>query len=258
VPAVARGRLQGSGLVDVAVIFRQTPKVSGGIHFGSRLAFRADRTLFITTGDRGQGSPAQDLGSHIGKVLRIGRDGSTPADNPVFGAGAQPQLWSIGHRNAQGAAVHPVSGELWLSEHGPQGGDELNRVLPGRNYGWPLRSYGCNYGDPIGDACRIAGGVHAPAYEEPASIWVPTSTAPSAMCFYTGDRLPAWRGHLFIGALAGSTLWRIVLDGSRVVEREEVAVVKALGERIRCVQPSREGWLHLLTDSGKLLRLEAG
>ncbi|MBL8330176.1 MAG: PQQ-dependent sugar dehydrogenase [Rubrivivax sp.] len=254
--AVARGRLQGTALADVTVIFRQMPKVSGGNHFGARLAFGADRHLFVTLGERALGDPAQEIGNHLGKVLRIRRDGSVPADNPAFGAGAAPGLWSIGHRNPQGAAIHPTTGELWLTEHGPQGGDELNRVLPGRNYGWPLRSYGCNYGDPPGEACRIGRGTHAPGFEEPVSYWVPTSTAPSAMLFYTGARFPAWRGHVFIGALAGATLWRVALDGSRVLERAEVEPVKALGERIRALAQAPDGALLMLTDSGRLLRLD--
>lgn len=254
--AVARGRLAGNRLADVAVIFRQLPKVGGDGHFGSRLVFRGDKTLFVTLGERQLGTPAQDLSGHLGKVVRIHRDGSVPADNPAFGAGARPELWSVGHRNPQGAALHPTTGELWLVEHGPQGGDELNRVPPGANFGWPLKSYGCNYGAPVGDTCRIGAGTHAPTYVEPVSIWVPTSTAPAGMAFYRGDRLPDWRGHLFVGALAGATLWRLALDGDRVVQREEVAAVKALGERIRCVANSPDGWLVMLTDSGKLLRLE--
>lgn len=254
--AVARARLVGQALQDVAVIFRQAPKVGGSGHFGSRLAFRGDGTLFVTLGERQLGTPAQDPMGHLGKVVRIRRDGTVPADNPSFGPGARPELWSMGHRNPQGAAIHPASGDLWLTEHGPQGGDELNHVRAGANHGWPLRSYGCNYGDPVGTACRIGGGVHAPDFVEPVSTWVPTSTAPSGLMFYSGQRFPEWRGHAFTGALAGSTLWRLALDGDRVVEREEVDVVKALGERIRSVHGAPDGWIVMLTDSGKLLRLQ--
>ena len=179
--AVARGRLVGDALLDVTVIFQQAPKVSGGGHFGSRLVFGRDKTLFIALGERQLGAPAQDLAQTLGKVVRIKRDGSMPADNPSFatgtGTGARPGLWSIGHRNPQGAALHPVTGELWLSEHGPQGGDEINIARAGGNYGWPVKSYGCNYGDPVSDGCRLGGGVHAPSYVEPLTFWVPLSIA---------------------------------------------------------------------------------
>ena len=260
--AVASGRLAGSTLADVTVIFRQTPKVSGGLHFGSRLAFRRDGTLFVTLGDRGQDSPsspstkyAQNLSTHLGKVVRINRDGSVPRDNPAFGATtALPQIWSYGHRNVQGAAIHPVTGDLWVTEHGPQGGDELNRVTAGANYGWPIRSYGCPYGSPRGDACRVGGGTHAPAYVEPIAYWVPVSTAPSGLAFYTGDRFPEWRGNALIGALAGQTLWRVVLNGNAEASREPLFA--DLGERIRNVRQGPDGWIYLLTDSGKLIRIE--
>ena len=253
--AVARGRLVGNALQDVQVIFRQVPKVSGGNHFGSRLVFRGDKTLFVTLGERQQGSPAQDLASHLGKVVRIQRDGSLPADNPGFGGAAAPGLWSYGHRNPQGAALHPVSGELWQSEHGPQGGDEINIARAGANYGWPIRSYGCNYGDPVGDACRIGGGTHAPAYVEPLTYWVPTSIAPSGLAFYTGAMFPEWRGNLFMGSLAGQALWRLTLDGNTVAARERMFA--SLGERIRDVRQGPDGALYLLTDSasGRIVRI---
>ncbi len=283
--SVARGRLVGSTLRDVGVLFRQVPKVGGASHFGTRLAFRRDGTLFIALGDRKQldppgptpggespfsqfakglkqaltfGVPAlspQNLANDLGKVVRINRDGTVPADNPKFGdADARPEIWSYGHRNPQGAAIHPDTGELWIVEHGPQGGDELNRVLAGGNHGWPLRSYGCPYGSPVGEACRIGGGTHAPAYVEPVSSWVPISIAPSGLMFYTGDRFPEWRGHAFIGALAGTALWRIALAGNREVSRERLFA--NLGERIRCVRQGPDGWIYLLTGSGKLIRIE--
>lgn len=251
--AVARGRLSGTALVDVQVIFRQLPKVSGDGHFGSRLVFRSDKTLFVTLGERQKGSPAQDVTTHLGKVVRIERDGSVPTGNPNLGVTAQPELWSLGHRNPQGAALHPTTGDLWVVEHGPQGGDELNRVTPGGNYGWPVKSYGCNYGDPVGTACRIGGGTHAPTYIEPVSYWVPTSIAPSGLVFYTGAGFPEWQGNAFLGALAGEALWRVVLSGGAEVSRERLFA--SLGERIRCVRQGPDGWLYLLTDSGKLIRI---
>jgi len=211
--AVARGRLVGDALQDVAVIYRQVPKVSGAGHFGSRLAFRGDKTLFVTLGERQKGSPAQDLATTLGKVVRIRRDGTIPSDNPGI-TGARPEIWSYGHRNPQGAAIRPGTDELWVTEHGPQGGDDLNRIVPGGNHGWPLVSYGCNYGDPVGDACRIGGGTHAPAYVEPVSYWVPTSIAPAGLLFYTGTRFPAWQSSAFLGALAGTALWRVELRGN--------------------------------------------
>jgi hypothetical protein len=173
-----------------------------------------------------------------------------------FGIGALPGLWSRGHRNPQGAAVRPGTSDLWLTEHGPQGGDEVNRVLAGRNYGWPLVSYGCPYGSPVGDACRVGGGTHAPTYEEPKSIWVPTSIAPGGIAFYTGAGFPEWQGHLFVTALAGQTLWRLVVDANdNVTLREEVAAAKALNRRIRHVRQGPDGWLYLLTDDGRIVRL---
>ncbi|MFZ5466950.1 MAG: PQQ-dependent sugar dehydrogenase [Pseudomonadota bacterium] len=250
--AVARGRLVGDVLQDVEVIWRQTPKVGGTGHFGSRLAFRGDKTLFVTLGERQLGSPAQDLSTTLGKVVRIHRDGSIPMDNPVI-PGALPEIWSYGHRNPQGAAIRPGDGELWLSEHGPQGGDELNHVVAGGNYGWPLVSYGCNYGDPVGEACRIGGGTHAPLYVEPASYWEPTSIAPAGMIFYTGSGFPQWAGQVFMGTLAGRALWRIKLEGDAEAAREPL--FEELGERIRDVEQGPDGWIYLLTDSGKLIQV---
>ena len=263
--ALARGRLVGNALQNVAVIWRQVPKVTGGLHFGSRIVFRSDKTLFLTTGDRGQDSPsepttvhAQNMTTTLGKVMRLNRDGSIPADNPVFAVtGAQAGVWSLGHRNVQGAALKPGSDELWVTEHGPRGGDELNRVVAGKNYGWPLASYGCAYNEfQSAPSCRPGGGTHAPRFEEPKTTWLLRSTAPSSLAFYSGDKLPEWKGHLFAGALAGSTLWRIVLDANNAVTlREEVPEVKALGKRIRDVAQGPDGWLYLLSDDGKLIRL---
>ena len=250
--AVARGRLVGDTLQDVAVVYRQAPKVAGAGHFGSRLAFRPDGTLFVTLGERQLGSPAQDLATTLGKVVRIQRDGSVPSDNPAI-PGARPEIWSYGHRNPQGAAIRPGTDVLWIDEHGPQGGDELNRVVAGGNFGWPLVSYGCNYGDPVGAGCRIGGGVHAPTFVEPVSTWVPTSVAPAGLLFYTGDGFPHWKGNAFLGALAGTALWRVELDGDREVARERL--LSELGERIRDVRQGPDGWIYLLTDGGKLIQL---
>ena len=253
--AVARGRLSGNTLQNVSVIFRQLPKVSGNGHYGSRFVFRPDKTLFVTLGERQKGSPAQDLASHLGKVVRINRDGSVPAGNPTLGAGARPEIWSYGHRNPQGAALHPGTGELWDVEHGPQGGDEINIARAGANHGWPLRSYGCHYGDRVSDTCRLGGGTHAPEFVEPLTYWVPTSIAPSGLAFYTGSMFPEWQGNLFVGALAGQALWRVVLNGNTVVSREPLFA--SLGERIRHVTQGPDGALYLLTDSasGRILRV---
>jgi glucose/arabinose dehydrogenase len=253
--AVGRGRLVGTTLQNVAVIFRQVPKIANsGVHFGSRIAFRPDKTLFVTLGERGQGSPAQDVTTTLGKVVRINRDGTIPSGNPTP-AGGRAGLWSWGHRNPQGAAVHPETGALWINEHGPQGGDELNLVTAGGNYGWPNVSYGCQYGDPVGNGCAIGGGAHAPAFLEPISTWTPTSVAPAGLIFYTGTKFPQWRGHLFFGALAGTALWRVQLDaaGRREVGREKLFA--SLAERIRDVAQGPDGYLYLLTDTGKLIQV---
>lgn len=248
--AVARGRLGATGLQDVQVIFRQQPKVAGDGHYGARLAFAPDKTLFVTLGDRQRDDPAdpgtdwaQNPAVQQGKVMRLARDGSGVVQV------------SLGHRNPQGAAVHPTTGELWLVEHGPQGGDELNRVQAGRNYGWPLRSYGCPYGAPVGDACRVGGGIHAPQFEEPLTFWVPTSIAPSGLAFYTGTLIPQWTGSLFTGALAGQALWRLTLQGPTVTARE--ALYTELNARIRDVRQGPDGRLYLLTDetNGQLIRI---
>lgn len=250
--AVARGRLIGNTLNDVEVIYRQKPKVTGGGHFGSRIAFRSDRTLYVTLGERQKFTPAQDLTTTLGKVIRINRDGTIPPDNPSI-IGAEPEIFSYGHRNSQGAAIRPGGDELWVSEHGPQGGDEINKIVAGGNYGWPVVSYGCNYGDPVSDACRIGGGVHAPNYIEPVSYWVPVSIAPSGMIFYTGAGFPQWQGNLFVGALVGTALWRVELNEDQEVLRERLFFEP--NERIRDVGQGPDGWIYLLTDSGKLVQI---
>ena len=268
--AVARGNLvssaAGFAIAGAQVIYRQVPKVGGNNHFGARLVFRRDKTLFVTLGERMRDDPANPTSAHaqnpansLGKVVRINRDGTVPAGNPNLGVpGALPELWSYGHRNPQGAAMKPGTDDLWLTEHGPRGGDELNRALPGRNYGWPLRSYGCPYREGNNQPdCWPGGGTHAPAFEEPQTTWLGNSTAPTDLMFYTGTRFDelGWRGNAFVGALAGTTLWRLVLSGDKVVSKEEVAPVKALRQRIRAVKQGPDGWIYLLTDSGQLLRV---
>jgi glucose/arabinose dehydrogenase len=252
--AVARGKLQGNRMVEVQKIFTQQPKVSSTLHCGSRLVFALDGRLFVVLGDRfSRKDDAQTLDNHLGKVVRIEADGKVPADNPFVGTpGAKPEIWSLGHRNMQGAALHPQTGELWASEHGPQGGDELNRVLPGRNYGWPLLTYGRNYGT----GTRIGEEGPKPGFEQPLKVWLPLSVAPSGMVFLTSDRYPGWKGNLFLGTLRGETLLRLELDGSSVV-REERLLGRA-NSRIRDVRQGPDGYLYVLTDSadGQLLRLQ--
>lgn len=257
---VARGQLVNGTMTSVQVIFRQDPKELGDQHFGGRLVFANDGTLFIILGERMQDSPgspsalyAQNVATTLGKVVRIQRDGSIPGNNPNWGGGALPGLYSIGHRNPQGAALNPATGELWIAEHGPQGGDEVNRIVPGRNYGWPLVSYGCPYGTPL--PCSVNGGTHAPTYEEPLTYWVPYSIAPSGMAFYTGTRYPGWQGQLFIGALVGEALWKLTLSGNTIIAREAL-LTHVLG-RIRDVRQGPDGWLYLLTDdsNGRIVRL---
>lgn len=252
--AVARGKLQSNTLQNIQVIYRQTPKVKGNGHFGSRLVFLADKTLLVTLGERQKFTPAQDVSQSLGKVIRIESDGKIPSNNPKWkNAKALPELYSLGHRNPQGAAINPLTGELWISEHGPQGGDEINRVLPGKNYGWPVVSYGCNYGQPESDECRLGGGKHAPKFTEPLSYWVPRSIAPSGMIFYTGNVFKKWSGNIFVGALAGKALWRVQFSSNKEIRREKI--LAEMQERIRDVEQGPDGMIYLLTDSGKLLRL---
>ncbi len=249
--AVARGRLNdgATALEGTQVIFRQAPKVSGGMHFGSRLAFSRDGKLFVTMGDRGKFDPAQDLSSHIGKIVRLNADGSVPQDNPFVGrADARPEIWSYGNRNVQAAAVHPETDALWEVEHGPRGGDELNLVEAGKNYGWPLVSWGRHYDgrDIPNPPTRpdLAGSVHQ---------WTPVIAA-SGMAFYTGDAFPAWRGNVLVGGLVSQGLVRVVLEGARRTGEERIA----LGARIRDVRQGPDGFVYALTDAdnGRILRLK--
>jgi aldose sugar dehydrogenase len=252
--AVARARLAGNQLVDLKVIFSQQPKVNSSHHCGSRLVLDRGGRLFVTLGDRfSRKDDAQVGGNHLGKIVRIETDGRVPADNPFVGKPeVRPEIWSLGHRNVQGAALHPGTGELWASEHGPQGGDEINRVRGGLNYGWPVVTQGRNYGtgNRIGEDGPKAG------FEPALKTWVPTSIAPSGMAFLTSDRYPGWKGSLFIGALRGESLVRLTLDGDRVVGEERV--LTTLTTRVRDVRQGPDGWLYLLTDNadGRVIRVE--
>jgi len=238
-------------LDDVKVIFRQEGPLSGGLHFGCRIAQAPDGNLFLTMGEHGtHRNEAQNLANHLGKIVRVRPDGTVPPDNPFVGrAGARPEIWSYGHRNAQGAAIHPQSGKLWEHEHGPRGGDEVNIPEAGKNYGWPVIGYGIDYsGAKIHETTQKAG------MEQPIKYWVP-SIAPSGMAFYTGDVFPAWRGNLFVGALAGQILVRLELRGDTVGTEERL--LQQLNERIRDVRAGPDGALWLATDNsaGRILRV---
>ncbi len=249
---VARGRLAGNRLENVQVIFRQQPKGSTGRHFGSRLVFDREGYLYITLGDRGEQDRAQRPDDHAGSVIRLHDDGRVPKDNPFVGKpGWRPEKYTLGNRNMQGAALHPQTGMLWTHEHGPQGGDEINVIRAGINYGWPVITYGVEYG--VGT--RIGEGTQKPGMAQPLHYWVP-SIAPSGMAFYTGDKFPRWRGDLFVGALRDQMLVRLKLDGEKVVKEERM--LKGAPGRIRDVRNGPDGLLYLLTDSpqGVLARLE--
>jgi glucose/arabinose dehydrogenase len=249
--AVARGRLGENELSDVEVVFRSNGLGSGGRHFGSRLVFDADGHLYVTHGDRGQRALAQMLDNHAGSVLRLNADGSVPDDNPFVGeASALPEIFSYGHRNPQGMAVHPETGAVWVHEHGPRGGDEVNILAPGANFGWPVVSEGREYatGLPIGVDAPPSGLV------PPRHVWDP-SIAPSGMVFYEGEAFPEWQGDLLVGALADQLLARLELDGDDVVHEERL-LEGQLG-RIRDVDVDAEGFVYLLTDAadGGIFRL---
>lgn len=250
--AAARGKLEGNALRNVEVIFRQKPKLSGGQHFGSRLVFAPDGTLYVSMGDRGRQDRAQDRSSHQGAIARIHPDGSVPQDNPSVDAeSALPEIYTWGNRNVQGMALNPWTKEIWAHEHGPKGGDEVNILKSGANYGWPRTTFGRAYsGGVISDKTEMEG------VEPPLLHWTP-SIAPSGLAFYDGDKFPQWKGDMFAGALALEHLRRVDLDGDmKVVGQEEL--LKDLGERIRDVRAGPDGYIYILTDSGdgKLLRLE--
>jgi len=266
--AVGTGLLSadGSAILQWQVIYRQSPKVTSAGHFGGRLLLGAGATLWVMQGDRQrevERGKAQDLAVGHGKVLRLKLDGSPAAGNPSFASvtvgkpPAQAGIFSYGHRNIQGAALHPTTGELWATEHGPQGGDELNRVLPGRNYGWPLVSYGCEYGAPVAECPTVGGATEGAGFEPPVSYWVPRSIAPSGLIFYTGSRFPEWQGQILSGALVGQAVWRVRLKNDNTVAERE-AIPLRIADRVRDVRQGPDGWVYLLTDSnpGRVLRIE--
>jgi len=249
--AVARGRLGERGLENTQVIWRQQPKVSGSNHWGSRIVFRSDGTLFVTLGERFNHSErAQDLSATFGKVVRINPDGSSPRDNPfVNRAGTLPEIWSYGHRNVQAAALHPETGQLWTVEHGARGGDELNHPEAGKNYGWPVISYGTHY-----TFLKIGEGTAKQGMEQPVYYWDPV-IAPSGMVVYTGDLFAGWKNNFLIGSLTPGGLVRLVMKDGKVAQEERH--LGDLRERIRDVRQAPDGSLYLVTDSrnGQILRI---
>ena len=258
---VARARFENDRLTNVQEIFTAKVWSTGRGHHGSRLAFDRNGFLFITLGDRQvppsgnlEAHPAQNLSNHFGKIIRLHEDGRVPADNPfVSREYALPEIWSYGHRNVQGLAIHPETGDVWATEHGPQGGDELNLIQPGKNYGWPVIGFGVNYRT----GAAIHSGTHKEGMEQPVHVWVP-SIATSGLLFYTGDKFPGWRGSLFVGGMQGEQLTRLTLDGRRVMNEEKL--VQRMG-RVRDVRQSPDGYIYLAIDNreGKktpILRLE--
>ena len=249
--AVARGRLGEGQLEDVQVIYRQQPKVEGSGHFGSRLVFAEDGTLFVTQGDRqAYREQAQDLGSGLGKLVRINPDGSIPKGNPFVGrSGARPEIYSYGHRSMQAAALHPETGQLWTVEHGARGGDELNHPEKGKNYGWPVITYGRDY-----SGAKIGEGTAKQGMEQPVYYWDPV-IAPSGAVWYTGDRYPGWKGSLLVGSLQPGALVRLTVEDGKVTKEERH--LAELGDRIRDVQQGPDGLLYVVTDEdeGQLIRV---
>ena len=248
--AVARGRFDGNRLEDVEEIYVALPRDDGGRHFGSRLVFAAGY-LFVTAGERGEPDRAQDLGDPAGSVIRLHDDGSVPDDNPFVGTpGARPELYSVGHRNPQGMTLEAATGRIYAIEHGPKGGDELNLIEAGVNYGWPVITYGKSY-----MGFKIGGGTHKEGMAQPVHYWVP-SISPSGLMIYDADRFPAWQGSFFAGALSAELLVRLEVAGGRVVVEERM--LEDLEERIRDVRQGPDGLVYLLTDhpDGMLLRLE--
>lgn len=251
--ALAKARLSADqrALQDVQLLFSQQPKVASQLHFGCRIVERRDGTLLLTLGERSHyKEEAQKLHNHLGKIVRLHKDGSVPKDNPFVGhSGARPEIWSYGHRNPQGAALAP-DGTFWMNEHGPQGGDEINHPEPGKNYGWPVITYGENYGGG-----KIGAGItHQAGMEQPVHQWTP-SIAVSGMAFITSDRYPGWQGQMVVGALKAQRLERITLAHGKVVQVEPL--LPQLGQRVRDVRQGPDGWLYVLTDrsNGQLLRL---
>ena len=250
---VIRGRLRDHALQDVEVLFTAAPLRSTSVHYGGRMAFLADGTLVVGLGDAFDlREDAQRLDSHTGKIVRIHRDGSVPADNPFVGqAGALPEIYSYGHRNVQGLVFDPESGMLWAHEHGPRGGDEVNLIQPGRNYGWPVATFGVDY-----SGARISPYTSRPGMEDPRVDWTP-SIAPSGMALYHGEQFPEWQGDLLVTALVAREVRRVSLDGERVTG--EQTLFREIGERLRDVKVGPDGALYLLTDlpRGRVLRISA-
>jgi glucose/arabinose dehydrogenase len=245
--ALVRGRFENDRLTKVEQLFESVSRGRG--HFGGKIAFDTNGYLFLTLGDRQvppegnlEGHPAQDLSNHHGKLIRLHDDGRVPADNPFVGRpGARPEIWSYGHRNVQGIAVHPETGDVWTNEHGPQGGDELNRPEAGRNYGWPVIGFGVNYTTGL----AIHSGTHRQGMEQPVHVWVPSIGISGAM-YYTGDRFPQWRNDLFVGGMVGEQLVRLTMEKGRGVTHREV-LVQRMG-RIRDVRQGPDGLIYLATD----------
>jgi len=249
--AISRARLDGMALRDLETVFVAENPGSGSVHFGSRIAFGADGKLYVSAGERGNANQAQNPKNHNGTVLRLNDDGSVPPDNPFVGRDeALASIFTFGHRNPQGMFRHPVRDEIWLHEHGPQGGDEINRLVAGANYGWPVVTFGRSYaGFAIGEGSAKAG------MEPPLHHWTP-SIAPSGMAFYDGEAFPRWRGNLFVGSLKFRYLARLVLDGTRVVSEERL-IEREFG-RVRDVRQGPDGLIYVLTDErdGQLIRLQ--
>jgi glucose/arabinose dehydrogenase len=244
--ALVRGRFENDRLTGVQQLFESVSQGRG--HFGGKIAFDKNGFLFLTLGDRQvppegnlEAHPAQDLSNHHGKMIRLHDDGRVPADNPfVTRAGAKPEIWSYGHRNIQGIVIHPETGDVWVNEHGPQGGDEMNRVLPAKNYGWPVIGFGVNYQTGV----AIHKGTHREGMEQPGHIWVP-SIGVSGLMVYTGDRFPQWRGNMFAGGMVGQQLARLTVQGEKIVSEE--TLVPRMG-RIRDVRQGLDGFIYLVTD----------
>jgi aldose sugar dehydrogenase len=250
--ALARGQLQGQRMTNVEVLFSMRPKSRKGQHFGGRIVFDNKGYVYLTLGDRGEMDRAQLLNDHAGSVIRLHDDGRVPLDNPFMTVpNALPEKWTLGNRNMQGAALHPKTGQLWTHEHGPQGGDEVNLMRAGNNYGWPVVTYGVNYGF----GTKIGEGHTKPGMVQPLQVWVP-SIAPSGMAFVTGDQFPNWAGNLLVGSLRAQTLVRLELSADTVTAEERL-LVGHIG-RIRDVRMGRDGFVYLLTDDtdGALYRLE--
>jgi glucose/arabinose dehydrogenase len=249
---VVKGKLVGNELKDTQIIFKLSPKSNTAHHFGSRLLFGKDGTLFISLGDRGEQDRAQDINDHRGSLIRINKDGSIPKDNPfVNNPNAKPEIYTYGNRNMQGIAMHPETGDVWTVEHGPQGGDELNLMKPGVNYGWPVITYGANYGT----GTKIGEGTEKEGMTQPKHYWMP-SIATSSLLFYTGNKFPNWKGNAFVSSLKFGQLARLEMEGNKIVKEERLIDGKV--GRIREVQQGLDGYIYIVTDesNGRLLKIK--